>query len=181
MSQQPSQNHSNEPHRDLEINAFHSVIHTDWFWLHPRKINQWNEHTAEVFIIRKISKPRVTVTNEWFTSAICPQLQTATDPASWSNSFVLPKQAAVSRGFEALTYSSCFKAPLASPWEELLSEEGDTGLQGLRTPPTVRFGELTESWRVERRGGSGKRNPPSPCCLWSAAANLNVNEGFLWG
>lgn len=44
-------------------------------------------------------------------------------------------------------------------------------------------------WRAHRKpesgeafgGGGGKQNPPSPCCLWSAAANMNVNEGFLWG
>lgn len=78
---------------------------------------------VEFLIIQKISKPRLTVINE----PICPQLQATTDSASWSNSFVLPTPAVVSRGIGALTYSSCFKAPLASPWEELLSEEGDTG------------------------------------------------------
>lgn len=63
----------------------------------------------------------------------------------------------VSRGFEALTYSSCFKAPLASPWEELLSEEGDTGTR-------VTYAAAGPFWRAHRklesgealRGGSGK-------------------------
>lgn len=63
----------------------------------------------------------------------------------------------VSRGFEALTYSSCFKAPLASPWEELLSEEGDTGTR-------VTHAAAGPFWRAHRklesgealRGGSGK-------------------------
>lgn len=60
----------------------------------------------------------------------------------------------MSRGFEALTHSSCFKAPLASPWEELLSEEGRHRVTRVTHAADGPFLESsTESRRVERRSG----------------------------
>lgn len=68
-----------------------------------------------------------------------------------------------------LTYSSCFKAPLASSWEELLSEEEDTGRRVIHAIDCPFSRAHRWLFSDDRGQGKVKLHP----CLWSMPANLN--------
>lgn len=99
------------------------------------------------------------------TTPLCPQLQTATD---FCLAIKTRSHHRRRRGIEALTYSSCFKAPLASPWEELLSEEETQG-QGVTQAADAPFrrahsSQTSGEWRSAERG-SGKEKLRLPAAF----------------